>query len=83
MNLDDEFLRRLDVDPTYYLIITGLIVHRHIALLVLFVMRMIGTNLSVDTALFMDFHQDFLRAVLLVVTFAPFLEDQLDVAFIF
>jgi len=77
VNLSDGFLARMGFDPNLLMaaavafVITGLIVHRHLALVVSVVLLTIGANLPAATAASIGYDPDFMLAGLIAVVLLP------------
>ena len=87
VNLDEGFLARLGVDPNILLvalialITTGLIVNRHLALIVLITVMAIGANVPIESAVEMGYDPDYILAGLIALIFAPIVGNQLGFDF--
>lgn len=80
-NLSEGFLYRLGIDPDILLasliafVVTGLIYHRHIALIVLVVLMTVAANVSDTTAATYGYSPDFMLAGLIALVLAPFFSE--------
>lgn len=88
VNLDEGILARFGIDTNILIaaalafVITGLICHRHLALIVLVVLLAIGANVPVESATEMGYDPDYLLAALIGIVIAPFVADQFDLRFL-
>jgi len=77
VNLSDGFLARMGSDPNLLMaaavafVITGLIVHRHLALVVSVVLLTIGANLPAATAASIGYDPDFMLVGVIAVVLLP------------
>jgi len=77
VNLSDGFLARLGLDPNLLMaaavafVISGLIVHRHLALIVSVVLLTIGANVPTATAASIGYDPDYVLAGLIAVVLVP------------
>lgn len=87
VNLDEGFLARLGVNPNILLvallafIITGLIVHRHLALIIMVTLMAVGANVPATTAATAGYDPDYLLAGLAALVFAPLIGEHLGIGF--
>ena len=77
VNLEDGFLNRMGFQPDVLVIaavafvITGLIVHRHLALIVLVVALILGANVPAEVAAGIGYNPDMMVAALFAIVIAP------------
>jgi len=87
VNMDEGFIARLGVDPTILLaalialITTGLIVQRHLALIVVVAVMAIGSNVPIESAAEMGYDPDYLLAGLVALILAPIVGSHLNFNF--
>ncbi|MFQ5658779.1 MAG: hypothetical protein ACE5GZ_00005, partial [Gammaproteobacteria bacterium] len=83
----EGFLARLGVNPNILLvallafIITGLIVHRHLALIIMVTLMAVGANVPATTAATAGYDPDYLLAGLAALVFAPLIGEHLGIGF--
>jgi len=84
VNIPGIMLARLGIDASYLLValiawvITGLIIHRRLALIVVVIMLAVGANLPTAIADHMGIDRDYLTATLVVVVLAPYVMTLFD-----
>ena len=77
-NLSNGFMSRFGIDPDILLaalvafVVTGLIYHRHIALIVLVILMTIAANVSEATAISYGYSPDLMLAGLIALVITPF-----------
>ncbi len=84
VNLDEGFLVRLGIDPNILyvalisFVVTGLIAHRHLALIVIIFIMAYAANVPIEAAANMGYDPDYILAGLVAIIFAPLAANQLD-----
>ena len=84
VNLEDGFLNRMGFQPDVLVIgavafvITGLIVHRHLALIVLVVALILGANVPAEVATGIGYNPDMMVAALFAIVIAPLFTRMFD-----
>lgn len=84
-NLPDGMIARLGMDANYLLAalaavaITGLVVHRHILLIVLVLTCTIGANLPEDVIDYLGIDRDILFATLIALVVIPFIAGKIEI----
>ena len=77
VNLPEGFLARLGFDANILMAsllafaITGLVYHRHIALVVLVVLMVVGANLPAEKIAAVGYESDYLLAALVAIVLMP------------
>jgi hypothetical protein len=84
MNVEEGFLRRMGFDPDVLLVaalafvVSGLIVHRRLALIVAVVVLSFGANVPVEEAARLGYDPDVLLAALFALVTVPFFAKWVD-----
>ncbi len=85
VNVDEGFLMRLGIDPNILFVsliafvVTGLIVHRHLAFILLTMLMSIGANVSADTAFSMGYDPDYMLVGLVTLVLLPLVVHYLEI----
>jgi len=85
VNVDEGFLVRMGIDPNILLVsliafvVTGLIVHRHLAFISLTVLMSIGANVSAETASQIGYDPDYMLVGLVTLVLLPLVVHYLEI----
>lgn len=84
INLEDNMIARFGFEPTYLVmalvavVITGLVMHRDLALVVLVLFLSIGANMPADFMLNFGIDRDILTGILGAIILLPFIARIID-----
>ena len=84
VNVEDNVMARLRIDQNFLrigliaIVVTGLIMHRHLALIVLVVFLSVGANMPADFMLNFGIDRDFFVGVLVAIVLLPVVTSTLN-----